>query len=178
MTDLQYYPNLRAANTARQAEWDTDNKINIQFRAVELAGETGEALNILKKLVREEMGLGGSRSTPDALGEELADIAICIDLVGMDLKFEPIWQFNDTELESEYRNPLRIGNVLVGAIGHSCLKIANEHFDQEIFDKFTTVIFLCLALCEIYEIDFRKAIENKFNKTSEARNLKTRLGTQ
>lgn len=178
MTDLRYYSTLRDANRERQKEWDSKDKINLQFRAVELAGETGEALNLLKKLVREDMGLPGSRAMPEDLGEELADVFICCDLIGMDLSLTPIWKFGKTDLEGKYRDPLRMGNVMAGAVGHICLKIANEHFDQQILEKTMTTCFICQGLSEIYNIDLRKAIEDKFNKTSEERGLKTRLGTQ
>jgi hypothetical protein len=76
---------LRRANEKRQAEWcpDPSQQPDLAFRAVELAGETGEACNIAKKLVRERHGWRGSRATPQDLGEELADIVICADLTAM-----------------------------------------------------------------------------------------------
>lgn len=46
------------------------------FIATELGGEVGEALNVVKKLVRERLGWGGSRSTVDRLAEELGDVII------------------------------------------------------------------------------------------------------
>ena len=78
------YPTLRAANDARQKEWDTGNQITLAYRGNELAGEVGEACNVLKKLERERLGIRGSRATKEQLAEELADVVICADLIAMD----------------------------------------------------------------------------------------------
>ncbi len=74
---------LREANLARQAEWDAGAQLTPTYRCTELAGEIGEACNIVKKLERERMGIRGSRATVEALGEELADGVICLDLLAM-----------------------------------------------------------------------------------------------
>lgn len=67
----------------RQVEWDKGTKIDASYRGNELAGELGEACNIIKKLERERLGIIGSRSTTAELAEELADIIICVDLIAM-----------------------------------------------------------------------------------------------
>lgn len=74
---------LRDANMARQMEWDPDRKADLSFFGVELAGEVGEACNVIKKLERERIGIRGSRATMEQLAEELADIVICVDLIAM-----------------------------------------------------------------------------------------------
>lgn len=78
------YPTLRDANQARQKEWDAGNQITLAYRGNELAGEVGEACNVLKKLERERLGIRGSRATKEQLAEELADVVICADLIAMD----------------------------------------------------------------------------------------------
>ena len=102
---MNEYRTLRAANAARQLEWDADNQITSSYRANELAGEMGEALeraldlivlaaavgklsNTIKKLERERLGIRGSRSTVEQLAEELADVVICTDLVAMDYNID------------------------------------------------------------------------------------------
>ena len=55
----------------------------VSFRGVELAGEVGEACNVIKKLERERHGWAGSRDIREHLVEELADVIICADLVAM-----------------------------------------------------------------------------------------------
>ena len=78
------HTDLRSANQARQQEWDAGNQITLSYRGNELAGEVGEACNVIKKLERERMGIAGSRDTLDHLAEELADVVICADLIAMD----------------------------------------------------------------------------------------------
>lgn len=91
---------LRAANLARQAEWDAGNQIDLSYRGNELAGEVGEACNVIKKLERERMGIRGSRDTIGHLAEELADVVICVDLIcmaaGIDLDAAVASKFNAT----------------------------------------------------------------------------------
>lgn len=91
---------LRAANIARQAEWDSANAISLTYRATELAGEVGEACNIIKKIERERLGIRGSRATLEQLAEELADVIICADLIamheGIDLVAAVAAKFNAT----------------------------------------------------------------------------------
>ena len=74
---------LRSANAERQREWDKDSKISLTYRGNELAGETGEACNVIKKLERERLGIRGSRATKQELSDELADVVICADLIAM-----------------------------------------------------------------------------------------------
>ncbi|QWY83229.1 putative NTP pyrophosphohydrolase MazG-like protein [Rhizobium phage RHph_X2_25] len=99
-----HFTDLRQANIARQKEWDSDSKISGTlgklWRANELSGECGEASNVVKKLVREELGIRGSRATVEQLSEELADIVICADLLaqeyGIDLNEATRAKFNAT----------------------------------------------------------------------------------
>jgi NTP pyrophosphatase (non-canonical NTP hydrolase) len=83
VTDLNL-KDIRVANAARQEEWDPESKVDMLYRSNELAGETGEACNVVKKLAREALGIRGSRATIQDLAEELADVIICADLVAME----------------------------------------------------------------------------------------------
>lgn len=76
---------LRRANALRHFEWARGREVPLTFRSTELAGETGEACNVIKKLERERLGWVGSRDTLEHLAEELADVVICVDLIAMDL---------------------------------------------------------------------------------------------
>lgn len=78
-----FFSELREANFVRQQEWDSDNQISLAYRGNELAGEVGEACNLIKKLERERLGIRGSRATLQELAEELADVVICVDLIAM-----------------------------------------------------------------------------------------------
>jgi len=84
VADLNF-ANLRDANYDRQQLWDIKNELSLAFRGNELAGEVGEACNIIKKLERERLGIKGSRSTKKELADELADVIICVDLICMHL---------------------------------------------------------------------------------------------
>lgn len=94
------YTTLREANVARQREWDSGGEITPAFRGNELAGEVGEACNVIKKLERERLGIVGSRDTVDHLAQELADVIICADLIameyGIDLDQAVMNKFNAT----------------------------------------------------------------------------------
>lgn len=76
---------LRAANIARNALWDKENMlvgvVGALFFSNELGGECGEAQNVIKKLVRRQIRMRGSTSSPEALAEELADVIIVCDLL-------------------------------------------------------------------------------------------------
>ena len=102
---------LREANKLRQKEWDPENKITLLFRSNELAGEVGEACNIVKKIERQIMGLKGSRVTINDLADELADIVICADLAamkaGVNLVNAIIRKFNQTS--EKHGLSIRIG---------------------------------------------------------------------
>jgi NTP pyrophosphatase (non-canonical NTP hydrolase) len=103
---------LRAANEARQKEWDPENKITLAFRGIELAGETGEACNLIKKLERERLGLRGSRATMADLASELADVVICADLIamheGIDLVAAVQDKFNETSRKQGLKTMMEI----------------------------------------------------------------------
>lgn len=91
---------LRQFNTLRGAQWDGKPACldDLSFRAMELGGESGEAVeallhlllavgksqNVSKKLVRHLTGRVGGidiQAAQTALAEELADIIICADRV-------------------------------------------------------------------------------------------------
>lgn len=95
------FTSLQAANAARQAEWDPSGETNtLLYRATEMGGEVGEALNVVKKLERARLGVPGSRDTFQHLGEELGDVVICAYLVasvaGIDLDEAVREKFNAT----------------------------------------------------------------------------------
>lgn len=96
------FEELRDADTARQKEWWKDGAVqpSLAFRGNELAGEVGEACNVIKKLERERLGVAGSRATKQQLADELADVIICADLIagaeGIDLGEAVCRKFNET----------------------------------------------------------------------------------
>lgn len=93
--DVDFLKKLRIASNNRQVEWTNGENPSLTYRGNELAGETGEACNIIKKLERERLGWRGSKATKEQLAEELADVIICVDLIS---------QFYDFDLETIVRN--------------------------------------------------------------------------
>jgi NTP pyrophosphatase (non-canonical NTP hydrolase) len=102
-SDPLSFAELKLACMLRQREWDASGILSLEYRALEMFGEAGEACNVVKKLIRERLGLPGSRSSVAALAEELADVVICADLVatheGIDLGAAVREKFNKTSEE-------------------------------------------------------------------------------
>ncbi|MCK1430865.1 MazG-like family protein [Bradyrhizobium sp. 87] len=107
---MTYYSSLRSANVARQIEWDEGNQLSLSYRGNELAGEVGEACNVIKKLDREQMGIKGSRDTVEHLAQELADVVICADLIasaaGINLEHAIRDKFNATSEKHGFKTRL------------------------------------------------------------------------
>lgn len=78
---LDFLDRLSMANKARNALWDPDGQLDEGFFALELAGEVGELCNIIKKDIREDLGLPGSRATYNQLVGEFGDVLIVLSLL-------------------------------------------------------------------------------------------------
>lgn len=72
---------LREANAQRSIAWmgQLPGRDEMLFCSNELAGETGEACNAVKKLERARLGVAGGSHDLTNLGEELGDVVICAD---------------------------------------------------------------------------------------------------
>ena len=91
---------LQQAHIVRQEEWCPEQKPDLSFRGNEMAGEVGEACNVIKKLERERHGWRGSRATTQELADELADVVhtalLCAITVGIELEPAVRAKFNAT----------------------------------------------------------------------------------
>jgi len=101
------FSTLRQANLARAKEWNpTGADTGPGFAGLELAGEVGELCNLLKKAERVRLGLVGGVVDRARLEEELADVVICADLVGIalgiDLSEAVRAKFNRTSEERQF----------------------------------------------------------------------------
>lgn len=107
MNPDSFLARLRDANVTRQLEWDPNNTVSgdLSYRGNELAGEVGEACNVLKKLDRQARGIVGSRATVQDLANELADVLICVDLIAME---------RDIDLEKAVREKYNATSVKYG----------------------------------------------------------------
>jgi hypothetical protein len=106
------FNSLAVANVERDKEWDAENALDGAFFGVEHAGEMGEAIeqiaaqienslmaldhaaivgrvaNIVKKRVREDRGVRGSRASIEELAAELADDVITAYLLAMKYRID------------------------------------------------------------------------------------------
>lgn len=176
---------LREANVTRQREWDRGDLITLSFRLNELAGEAGEACNILKKFAREELGIDGSRATNDDLAEELGDIVICCDLVAMTAGVSVETLAEQVVEESRVPHSTwvtmdQLGNALMARTGR-CSALAESKslgLDEDkvrIARRLARVMIIASIIAARRKIVLDYAIENKFNLTSAKVGLTTRL---
>ena len=118
----RFYASLRDASLSRQREWGGSDKIDLSFRGLELAGEVGEALNKVKKLVRFYDGIQGNTLQGDVemdlkkeIAAELADVIICADLLAadmdIDLRRAVMDKFNITSDKHSIKIKLIDGNL-------------------------------------------------------------------
>lgn len=135
---------IRRANVARQKEWDGDAQFSEIFFADALAGEVGEAAEIIqllalqvmlnrasgqianmaKKFERHRLGLRGSTTDKAALGKELADILTYTDLManklGLSLGEEFVNKFNDVSfkygMKTHFEVAINDGGVYVARL--------------------------------------------------------------
>lgn len=84
MSDLTF-SDLRKANEARQAHWGGTDNWTLADWSNAVAGEVGEACNIVKKIRRPELGTTGNSVDVSALypklESEIGDVLIYLDLL-------------------------------------------------------------------------------------------------
>jgi NTP pyrophosphatase (non-canonical NTP hydrolase) len=76
---------LRLANNRRQQEWPGNDKADVAFRAIEVAGEAGEVSEAVKKFLRAERGIKGSTATKQDVADEMGDLLIALDLLASEM---------------------------------------------------------------------------------------------
>jgi NTP pyrophosphatase (non-canonical NTP hydrolase) len=84
MTELTF-SGLRAGNEARQAHWGGSDNWTLSDWSNAVAGEVGEACNVVKKIRRVELGTAGNKKPTEAyydqLETEIGDVLIYLDLL-------------------------------------------------------------------------------------------------
>lgn len=166
---------LREFNVARQQLWDPESKITAEFSMLELFGEFGEFANNVKKCERECLGLVGSRVTTEELGDELADVYICLDLLAMRMgiaPFHPRIQ-NDEIVTAQSTVPTLIATLgMLFAIMGSCvtLQAARDEFDvnagMSLVETFEGASQIIIWIGDLLGIDVNQSVREKFNQTS------------
>lgn len=162
---------LREANITRQREWDPGNIVDRFWRMNELAGETGEVCNVLKKLHRERMDVAGSRATKADLAEELADVIICLDLLLMTEKLGPA---SAKVVPSVGDSLTEKGTQLHVSVSRLCLALMAGDFAHTA-DAADRIRAICLNMAIGEGIDLDLETAAKFNRTSAKMGLQTRL---
>lgn len=102
-TDGLTFNSLRGANRNRQKEWPGNDKADVAFRALEVAGEAGELCEKVKKFLRAERGIKGSTATASEIADEMGDLLVSLDLLadalGIDLGRATSSKFNQTTIK-------------------------------------------------------------------------------
>ena len=110
MTDGLTFNMLRDANRRRQQEWPGNDKADVAFRALEVAGEAGEVCEKVKKFLRAERGIKGSTATREDIASEMGDLLVSLDLLadelGIDLGDAARRKFNETSAKYSMRTYL------------------------------------------------------------------------
>lgn len=182
MTDLiEILDALRAANQARQLEWDWGSKITLAYRCNELCGEIGETSNILKKIERERLGIAGSRATRLHLAEELSDVVICGDLVALHQSIDlpdAIEEYRHVVVKLSNKTPSEYGCYLHSVSGYiATICAGGELFQPSDINPMklglTGAILHAEAIAKSFDIDLARTVPAKFNATSRKVGLKT-----
>lgn len=182
---------LRRANTARQAEWRGGERADLFFRGLELGGEAGELANLLKKQVRIDRCISGTAESQEALTmatrDEVGDVAICLDLLGMAF---PCAVASSAVLEEDLtRDDLaRLGNALMAKVGavsdvlediislyESGLVPDLNHRKWEMEACLSEASDALENICVALDLDLASCVTMKFNATSAKHGLETRI---
>ena len=109
-TELLTFKALRKANQVRQQEWPGNEKADVAFRTIEVAGEFGEVCEAVKKYLRAERGIKGSTASLDDVADEMADAIIALDLLademGINLSSAVSRKFNRTSVKYDLKTRL------------------------------------------------------------------------
>lgn len=98
------FEDLQAATIARTALWEPNGGTSLEFRGLELGGETGELQNKLKKYARFKLGMRGGADNLNEVAEELADVIISATVLanhlGMNVEQAVRMKFNLTSVNN------------------------------------------------------------------------------
>jgi len=166
---------LRRANVARQAEWAGNVELSLVYKGNELAGEVGEACNVVKKLERERLGIAGSRDTVEHLAEELADVVICADLIALAVPLGPVMPMSG--IPEHHRGTAGEGNRLGIAAGQVCSAIDAGDYHEWLPEALAYLVGCAATVAKQFGIDLNAAVVAKFNATSEKVGLSTKMAT-
>lgn len=180
---MAYYPTLRAANIARQIEWDTGNQMTLSYSGNELAGEVGEAIEAVAF-----HSLKPTDKTKDNLSDELGDVVICCDLLAMrfdiplDLPPHPVVVPKPGNRNILFGVLIDLA-VAAGDVSNIVKKLEREHLGMKgsrstvghLADALDTVLVEANDIASRCDLVLANVVAGKFNKTSEKVGLSTMM---
>ena len=112
MSNLDTLNELRDKNIQRQNEWPGHDRADLSFRTIELAGETGELCEAIKKHIRSKRGIAGTTASIEDIVDEVGDVLISLDLLclelGINLELAVKRKFNKTSEKYGLRTKFKI----------------------------------------------------------------------
>jgi len=82
------FDRLRTMSQLRQQEWPGSSNATLEFRTIEVAGETGELMEVVKKYLRGRDGIAGRQASRDEIRDEMAGVIIAVDLLAARLHID------------------------------------------------------------------------------------------
>ncbi len=180
---MHFLERLRAANVRRDKEWANPNMpFTPMFFVNELGGEVGEAQNILKKLDREfTFKVKGSRDTIEHLLEEMADIVICCDLLGMNMGLTytaeqwPEGQAKDKNFVHDYSLYGAMLNSLCGRASGIVINYGTHNNKTQLETVVRGLVSYTKIMSNVMGLELEKMVCTKFNLTSYKIGLQTTM---
>lgn len=180
------YKTLRAANLARQIEWDTGGNIDLSYSGNELAGEAGE-------LIQAAVDLMNGSENRIALKEEIGDVIICCDLIAMRVQqpldtSDPVDRGCRVDLDSPdglsfIKDQLIDLALEVGNVSNTVKKQERARFGmvgakgslEDMMRNLTEIVGVVYRIGESFGVDAGECVADKFNLTSSKYGLETKL---
>ena len=178
---MSRYRTLRAANIARQAEWDTSGDIDLSYAGNELAGEAGELAQATFDL------LNGSQNYT-AFREEIGDVIICCDLIALRVQ-KPLLTERLVEITEGSAPAIVVKDLIIdlaieiGNVSNTIKKQERARFGMvgakgsldDMMINLGEVIRIVHDIGECFGVDASQCVADKFNLTSSKYGLATHL---
>lgn len=172
---------LRAANTARQREWDTGGNIDLSYSGNELAGEAGE-------LVQAAIDYLNGSGNLEALREEIGDVIICCDLIALRVQRPLRTQFpTDTSIGCSdavvVKDHLIDLGIEIGNVSNTIKKQERERFGMvgargsldDMMRNLDEIVQIVHRIGECFGQAAHSCVASKFNLTSRKYGLATMM---
>ncbi len=177
-----FLPALREVNVIRDAEWDSGGVLDGSFFANELAGEVGEAIEVANEL---HFARNLASATVEDLGEELADVVICVDLLAnkFGIFVDAVIPSVDYIMESDTVSSMIDLAIYTGRACNIAKKLERERLGlvgsratlDDLAAELQEVLIATFCLAVQFSIRLDVAVAVKFNKTSDKCGLVTKM---